>query len=43
MQPDCCKLSVLLTFHINSTPIRRLENLASMEASVDYTGLKNIN
>ena len=39
LQPDGCKLSVLLTFHINSTPIWRLGNLVSREASIDYTAL----
>ena len=39
LQPDGCKLSVLLTFHINITPIWRLVNLASTEASIDYTAL----
>ena len=39
-QPDCCKLCVLLTFHINSTPIWRLGNLASREASIDYAALR---
>ena len=39
LQPDGCKLSVLLTFSVNSTPIWRLGNVASMEASIDYTAL----
>ena len=36
-----CELSVLLTFHINSTQIFRHRNLASWEASIDYTALGN--
>ena len=39
LQPDDCKLSVLLTFCINSAPISRLGNVASMETSIDYTAL----
>ena len=31
LQPECCKLSVLLTFRINITLILRLENFASRE------------
>ena len=38
-QPDCCKLSVLLTFHINNTPIWRLVDFAYAEASIDYMAL----
>ena len=40
LYPDDCKSSVLLIFHINSTPIWRLGNLASIEASIDYTALR---
>ena len=40
MQPGGCKQSVLLTFHIDSTPCRRLVNLASGEASIDYTAIR---
>ena len=36
LQPDGCKLSVILAFHINSTLIWRLGNLASREASIVY-------
>ena len=36
---DYNKLSVLLRFQINSTPIWRLENVASGKASNDYTAL----
>ena len=39
LQPDGCKLSVLLTFHINSTPIWCLGNFVSRESSIDYTVL----
>ena len=35
LQPDGCKLSVLLTFRIISTSIRRHGNVVSMEASID--------
>ena len=37
LQPDGCKLSVLLTFHNNSTPFSDLENLANREKSIDHT------
>ena len=40
LQPDDCKLSVLLTFHINNKPIWRLAILASTDASIDYAALK---
>ena len=40
LQSDGCKLSVLLTFHIYSTPVSRLGNLASRGASIDYTALR---
>ena len=40
LQPNGCKLSVVLTFLIYSTPIWRLVKLASREASIDYTALK---
>ena len=39
LQPDGRELSVLLTFHNNSTPSRRPGNLASWKASIDYTAL----
>ena len=38
-QPDDCKLSVLLRFPINSTPIMHFGILASGEASDDYAAL----
>ena len=37
IQATHCKLSVLLTFHIDSTPIWRFGYLASRKASIDYT------
>ena len=40
MQPDSSKLSVLLLFHIKSTPTWRLGNLASIEASIYNTTLR---
>ena len=40
LQPDGSTLYVLVTFHINSTPIWRLLNLASIEASIDDTALR---
>ena len=40
LQPNSWKLSVLLTFYINSTLILRLGNLASREASIYYTALR---
>ena len=36
MKPDGCKLSVLLTVHIN---IFRRENVTSREACFEYTAL----
>ena len=39
LQPCGCKLSVLLSFHINSTSVLRLGNLASRGASIDYMAL----
>ena len=40
LHPDGCKLCVLYTFHINSTPIWRLDYFASRESSIDYTALR---
>ena len=40
LHPDGCKLSVLLTFHINTTPIGRVGNLASKEAFIDSMALR---
>ena len=40
LQQNGCKLSVLLTFHISSSPISRLENLASREAFIDYKAIR---
>ena len=37
LQLDGCKLSVLLTFHINITQLWRLGNFTFGEASIDYT------
>ena len=39
LQQDGYKLSVLLKFRTNNTTIWRLGNLASREASIDYTAL----
>ena len=40
LQSDGCKLSVLLRLNINSTPLWRLINLASREASTDNTAIR---
>ena len=40
MQPNGCKLFVPYKFHMDSTPILRLGNLASGDASIDYTALR---
>ena len=40
LQPDYCEQSVLIKFRINSTPIWRLGNVASMEASIDYMAIR---
>ena len=38
LQPDGCNIC-FINFFINSTPIWRLGNLASREASIDFTAL----